>query len=247
MISANTPAMTNATSGTSTEKAEPVSVPTGNGTTGAPPPAKPSFGFLSSSTKNSTAPAPATAPPAAPAPAPTKAVFGGFKGFGGGSNAASTTPATTMKSFGLPTASSMSGTTDGSKEEEEDEAEPILEPEEVLKNSTDTDEILYETKCKLFRYSKDTKEWKENGKGVLRVTVEPGQSVKRVLIRNTLGKITVNANICKGMNFKKSGKNGIQFMTVNEEGSLTAYMAKVRVETLEETLQLLTKAESEAS
>ena len=211
---------------------------------------KPSFGFLTSAPTKSTAAPTTIAPAVASAAKPSFGGFSGFKGFGAGGNvsggAAATKPA--AKPFGfaqVPSAGAVSG---GGEEggDDDEEAEPVLEPEEVLKNAKDTDEILYETNCKLFRYNKETKEWKENGKGVLRVTVEPGKSVKRILIRNTVGKITVNANICKGMNFKKSGKNGIQFMTVNETGSLTAYMAKVRVESLEESFQFLSKAELES-
>jgi len=123
---------------------------------------------------------------------------------------------------------------------------PALEPEEVLRNDQDKDEILYETACKLFRFSKEDKEWRESGKGTLRVTREPGSTIKRILIRNSLGKITLNSNICKGMNFKKSGKNGVQFMAGDDSGKLQAYMAKVKNDVVSDTVDFLSKAEMES-
>jgi hypothetical protein len=198
------------------------------------PPAKPSFGFLSGAAKTAVA----------PAAAPSKPALGGFTGFKGfGSGAAAPASSTTA----------AGGDGEGG-DEEGDDAMPELEPEEVLKNAADNDEIIHETACKLFRFHKpenptdssDKAEWKESGKGTLSLTKEPGASKKRVLIRNTLGKISVNAFVCKGMNFKKSGKNGIQFMAVNEKGALVAYMAKVKPESVDEAFQVLSKAEADA-
>lgn len=194
-------------------------------------PAKPSFGFLSTAVKPFTALTTATAKPA----------LGGFTGFTGIVNGAAANPG---RSAPVDDEGGVAG-------DEDEDAMPELEPEEVLKNAADNDEILHETACKLFRFHKpadpkDKAEWKESGKGTLSLTKEPGASKKRVLIRNTLGKISVNAFVCQGMNFKKSGKNGIQFMTVNEEGTLVAYMAKVKPEVLDDTFCVLSKAEMEA-
>jgi hypothetical protein len=93
---------------------------------------------------------------------------------------------------------------------------PILEPEKVLKNSDDTDEILVEASCKLLKFNKDTKEWLDLGKGVFRVTLNPSDKKRRILIRNAIGKVILNTSFYKGMKFQnsknqKSSTGSIQF------------------------------------
>ena len=88
-------------------------------------------------------------------------------------------------------------------------------------------------------------EWKDVGKGSMKVTREKGAAgaVPRILIRNTLGKITLNTNLYKGMKFEKAGKNGVKF-TVLEVGSdkkvnLVATIVKCKVDQLDNMLSKL--------
>lgn len=118
---------------------------------------------------------------------------------------------TTSPSFAFPTSSAISSfgappTTSFAVQKEEgeedggdDEGEPILEPEKILRNENDKDDILIDVQCKLLGYSKELSEWRDKGKGSFRLTKDPDTSKKRMLVRNTMGKITFNAAFFKNM------------------------------------------------
>lgn len=130
---------------------------------------------------------------------------------------------------------------------EEYEGEPILEPEKIYKNESDKNEILYETDCKAFRFDTEGKEWKECGKGSLRMIQEPGEDKKKILVRNTLGKITINSYIFKGMGFKKVGKSGIQFLAVvDASGVPQSFLVKVRLADIQAAFDTFSNAEKGA-
>ena len=112
--------------------------------------------------------------------------------------------------------------------EDEGEGEPILEPERVLKNADDTDEILHEAACKLYGFNKEDNEWKDMGKGTFRLSkLQPaaagegagsggggGGGVKqRMLVRNPIGKIIFNAAFYRGMKIERV-KGGLRFSAV---------------------------------
>ncbi len=98
----------------------------------------------------------------------------------------------------------------GGGEDGDDEGEPILEPEKVLRNDADTDDILLEVPCKLFGFSKDSNEWKDTGKGSFRVTRNIDTNKQRMLVRNPIGKLTFNAGFYKGMKIEMV-KGGLRF------------------------------------
>lgn len=133
---------------------------------------------------------------------------------------------------------------DGNAGGGDDELVPLDEPEIILRNDKDTDEILYEVSCKLFRFIKNRNEWSECGKGTFRVTSDPSTNKKRILVRNTVGKITLNTNFFKGMNIKKSGKNGIQFIAPDETRSFLSYLVKVKDAEVEKTYEFIHKIET---
>lgn len=176
-----------------------------------------------------------------------------FTGFGGAASAASTKPAASTgfgagasTAFGSATTTASSGG-GGGGETEEYEGEPLLEPETIYKNENDTDEILYETNCKAYRFDTGEKEWKESGKGTLRITQEPGIDKKKILVRNTIGKITINSYIFKGMNFRQVGKTGLQFIAVTDaSGDPQSFLVKVKASEIQATVEKFKKAEEEA-
>jgi len=124
-----------------------------------------------------------------------------FGGFGAPAVAGGTTvtPALTGGPFG-----SGAGEEDG--EGGDDEGEPILEPEKVLRNSNDTDEILHEVPCKLYGYSTADKEWKDTGKGTFRITRDAKTQKQRMLVRNQIGRINFNAAFFAGMKVEQVQK-----------------------------------------
>jgi len=101
---------------------------------------------------------------------------------------------------------------------DDDEGEPILEPEVILRDVNDKDEILFQAECSLRRL--DTKaepkpEWKDVGKGSLRVTLDPTTGVRRILVREkSMGKVTLNASFFAAQKFEKVKKNSIKFAAV---------------------------------
>ena len=126
------------------------------------------------------------------APASSSSSFG----FGTSSAASTTTP--------TPVANTGTTATPGVAAEGDEEAFPVDEPEKIMRNEDDKDEILYETLCTLKRYDVANKEWKESGKGTLRVTKDPDNGKQRILIRElTMGKITLNAAFFSAMKFEK--------------------------------------------
>jgi hypothetical protein len=188
----------------------------------------------------------------------TTTTLGGFIGFGGATASVATPQFGAfnggLNSFSKPKAAEESGSSGngggvgGDEGEGDGEGEEVqqLEPVEILRNEKDTDEILYEVASKLFRFDKSSGEWKDIGKGTLRVTRDTTQgtsSKKRILIRNNLGKITLNANIFKGMGVKQSGKNGIQFFVPDETSTIHLYLIKVKPEDLDRTLNFISQIE----
>jgi len=98
-------------------------------------------------------------------------------------------------------------------DDDDDEGEPILEPEKVHRNADDTDEILHEVKCKLFSFSKEDNEWKDIGLGSFRITKDAKDHRKRMLVRNQIGKISLNASFYPKMKIEKV-KKGLRFSVV---------------------------------
>ena len=89
------------------------------------------------------------------------------------------------------------------------------------------------------RFHAEDKEWKDVGKGSLRLTKDkdaPGGPT-RILVRNTLGKITLNTNMFKGMKFEKAGKNGIKFTIIDTEKKFVNIIVKVKIDHLDATLK----------
>lgn len=167
--------------------------------------------------------------------------FGSFQGFGS-KTLNGTSQIGSGNLFGKSKGEDEGGEdAEGEGEEEVQQLEPI----EILKNDNDTDEILYEVSTKLFRFDKNANEWKDIGKGILRVTRDQtvANAKKRILIRNNLGKISLNTNIWKGMTIKQSGKNGIQFFVPDESSTLHLYLIKVKPDDFDKTLSFLSQIE----
>jgi hypothetical protein len=79
------------------------------------------------------------------------------------------------------------------------------------------------------------------GKGSFRVTRDPITKKQRILIRNTMGRITFNAGFFKAMEFKHSGK-GIRFSAVVDATGLKNFNVKFKTEDIPKTLQVLENA-----
>jgi hypothetical protein len=122
----------------------------------------------------------------------------------------------------------------------DEEGEPMMEPEKVLRNEDDKDEILFEGVCKLFRYSAEDKEWKDTGKGTFRVTMDQDTKKRRMLVRNGLGKIIFNAAFFKTMKIERQKKDRLSFAAVvDQSGTLNQFALKLKESEVEKALEIM--------
>lgn len=145
------------------------------------------------------------------------APFGGFLagGFGGSSVHMSATDVTKVN-------------------DDEEEGEPIMEAEKALRNEDDKDDILCDCPCKLLRFDSDKGdggkgEWTDVGKGIFRVTKCPESNKQRMLVRNTVGRITFNAAFYRGMKITRYSKVMLSFgVVVDPSGPLRNFLLKLK-------------------
>jgi hypothetical protein len=149
-----------------------------------------------------------------------------------------TATGTSAFTFGAGTSAPAAAAAGGGGGGDEDGGdEPLLAPEKVLKNDKDTDEILHEVPCKVRWLCTEDKEWKDCGKGTLRITMNPESKKQRILARNEMGKITLNCGFRADMKFESKQK-GVMFNAfVNVEESrvdpatnkqIVSFTAKIR-------------------
>lgn len=110
-----------------------------------------------------------------------------------------------------------------------------MEAEKVLRNEDDKDDIICDCPCKLLRHDdgkgeKGEAEWTDVGKGTFRVTKCRDTGKKRMLVRNSVGKIIFNAAFYKGMMIGRRGNNMLSFgAVVDESGVLRKFLLKLKV------------------
>jgi hypothetical protein len=203
-------------------------LPTHNGDTGfnlgkssfstapVPTPAPISFGMPSTSSSSFGAPPLSFGGGVGGIPA----VTGGFTGFGG-VGASSGFP---------PAATGSNGNNDSSKAEgDEEEGEPIMEAEKIMRNENDKDKIMYEGNSKLYRFDSEKNEWADLGKNNFLMTKCTETGKERMLVRNSVGKILFNAGYYKGMKVDKNSKGMLSFGVVTDAtGKLRNFMLKVK-------------------
>jgi hypothetical protein len=198
------------------------------------------------------------APPAGANSAPLFGLSGGpnpFASFGappGGKDTGST--------LGLV---GMSGNTQPQTGGDDDDegAPPEEEPEKVYKNDKDTSvSIEHEKECKLMRLSDDGTDWLDCGKGNMSIARDTDTSKKRIIVRNQMGNILVNAYFFRQQNFEKHLNRagiakGVKFMAVVEvdvgggkmEMKPRTYIVKLKTEDVEDTLSKLLAAVASAN
>ena len=143
---------------------------------------------------------------------------------------------------------SSDGITPAGGEGEEEEGEPIMEAEKVLRNEDDKDEIICDCNCKLFRFDSGKGdagkgEWIDVGKGVFRVTKCTESGKQRMLVRNSVGKIIFNAAFYKGMKVEQKSKGMLSFGVVTDQsGNLRNFLLKVKDVDVEVVLKSMQSA-----
>ena len=128
----------------------------------------------------------------------------------------------------------------GGAADNDDGAQPELEPEKVGKNDKDKSIVVeFEAKSKLMRLNDSGDEWLDCGKGNMSVVQDTdGAKKKRVIVRNQMGNIMVNSYFFKQQKFSelknKGGvTNGIKFtcmMDVKGEMKMRHFITKLKPE-----------------
>ena len=157
-------------------------------------------------------------------------VSGSSNPFGGGNPFASSSGSSSSGSnnpfssnpFSSSSSSSQAPAATGGEGDDDAEGEPELEPEEVHKNNKDkTIEVEHERLCKLMRLRDEGTEWLDCGKGNASIVRDTDSGKKRIIVRNQMGNILVNAYFFKQQKFtltknSKGVPNGVKFMAVVE-------------------------------
>lgn len=128
-----------------------------------------------------------------------------FSGFGFGSN-------NTVATAPVPTPASAAGDNNEDSFQKED-------PAEVIHETNEEEDCTHECRAKYGRMLKGTKEWKLFSAGVLRLYRHKKTDARRMVLRNSIGKVQLNLAIQKGQKFvetEKSNKGYVQFMAVQD-------------------------------
>eukprot|EP00586_Coscinodiscus_wailesii_P008132 CAMPEP_0172522766 /NCGR_PEP_ID=MMETSP1066-20121228/293304_1 /TAXON_ID=671091 /ORGANISM="Coscinodiscus wailesii, Strain CCMP2513" /LENGTH=231 /DNA_ID=CAMNT_0013305797 /DNA_START=753 /DNA_END=1448 /DNA_ORIENTATION=- len=147
--------------------------------------------------------------------------FSGFSFGNGGPKVAAVAPAS---------APAPSSATAG----EEEDGAPLEKQEIVEKEVNPEEDCIREARAK--KYMLVDSEWKDLGVGVVRLMKNnKDQSKRRLVMRNSVGKVVMNFSIGKGMTFDKTlSKKGayIRFVAP-DEGELRKFMLKLKSECME--------------
>jgi len=89
----------------------------------------------------------------------------------------------------------------------------VLQEVEV-KTEEEDEEVLFKERCKLFRYSSDTKEWKEKGVGEIKILIHKETSAHRVLMRrDQVLKLCANHRILPEIKLELANEKQIRWST----------------------------------
>lgn len=162
--------------------------------------------------------------------------------FGGGSSLATATSSISAGAFGGFSVPVATGYSTDVANGDDDEGEPIMEAEKVLRHEDDKDDIICDCTCKLLRFDSGKGdngkgEWVDVGKGNFRVTKDSVTGKQRMLVRNSVGKITFNAAFYKGMKIGRFSKVMLSFgVVVDDSGQLRNFLLKLKDSEIEGVL-----------
>ena len=76
-------------------------------------------------------------------------------------------------------------------------------------NDDDGDEKkVYEQRAKVFKLDTESKQYKQQGLGDLRIMVDKTTNKSRIVLYDACGRLMVNLNLYKGITFNREGKEG---------------------------------------
>nr|CCA22613.1 conserved hypothetical protein [Albugo laibachii Nc14] len=117
----------------------------------------------------------------------------------------------------------------------------------ILKSESADDNCVFDAdKSKLYEFKKDENRWADKGTNALQVLTSKTTGRGRILIRNQIGTIVLNAGLYKGMKITpheaNGKKTGVIVLLQAESGSMTQYLIKVSTDKVEDLISALEKA-----
>ncbi|DAZ97206.1 TPA: hypothetical protein N0F65_003837 [Lagenidium giganteum] len=185
------------------------------------------------------------------APAATKPASTSTSGFTFGASASTTPAATSGFTFGASSATSKpassaaapAAASTGADADDDDENIGREEATVILKADNPDEDAAFETdKAKVFEFKKDEKRWADKGVHPLKVLVNKTTKGARILVRNSIGKIVINASLYSGLKVQtqetKGKKSGVTLM-LQSDGVLTKFMLKVNTARVDDLVKAL--------
>ncbi|KAG7379351.1 hypothetical protein PHYPSEUDO_008707 [Phytophthora pseudosyringae] len=159
-----------------------------------------------------------------------------------------TIPASTG-GFGLGASAPTSTSAAAGDEDEENVGRE--EATVIIKADSPDDDCTFEAeKAKIFEFKKDEKRWADKGVHPLKVLVSKETKSARILVRNEIGKIVLNASLYKGMAVRpheaKGKKTGVTLALQVDGGEMAQFLLKVNAARVDDFIKALEAAASSA-
>eukprot|EP00752_Nemacystus_decipiens_P003340 g3090.t1 len=186
-----------------------------------------SFSLPSASTSTSASGGLTTAPSAT-------SPLGGFKFNSGGLGAVGAAPAA-FNGFKVPAGVAIPPpVAAGSGAADEEDAMPKEDPSKLERApGEENEEVVGHFRAKLFRFKMSERAWGDMGVGMLRLMKHTTNDNRRMVLRNDMGKVLLNAAVYEGMGVTKA-KNTIKFVANVEGDGPTTFMVKVTADDIDD-------------
>ncbi|CAB1099373.1 unnamed protein product [Ectocarpus sp. CCAP 1310/34] len=165
---------------------------------------------------------------------PATSPSGGFKFDGGGLGAAGSS-AGAFNGFKVPSGIAIPPpvAAGSSAADAEEDGMPKEDPSKLERApGEENEEVVGTFRAKLFRFKMEDKTWGDMGVGMLRLMKHTTNDSRRLVLRNDMGKVLLNAAVYKGMSVTKA-KNMIKF-AANVGDGLTSFMVKVTADEIDD-------------
>ncbi|CAM9630712.1 unnamed protein product [Ectocarpus fasciculatus] len=186
-----------------------------------------SFAVPSAPAPSSTSGAPTVAAPPATSPSGFKFNVGGVGAVG--------SSAGVFNGFQVPSGVAIPPpvAAGNSAADAEEDGMPKEDPSKLERApGEENEEILGNFRAKLFRFKMEDKTWGDMGVGMLRLMKHTTNDSRRLVLRNDMGKVLLNAAVYKGMSVTKA-KKMIKF-AANVGDGLTSFMVKVTADEIDD-------------
>ena len=105
-------------------------------------------------------------------------------------------------------------------------------------NDDDGDEKkVYEQRAKVFKLDTESKQYKQQGLGDLRIMMDKNTKKSRIVLYDACGRLMVNLNLYKGITFNREGKKAVAFVASTADEGPAKYMVRVKNTELADTLK----------